>query len=259
MLRSSTSTESPARARLALLLAAALLVGGCATSNEPDPLQLKVDDLDARVARIDRVVASQGLVQMSQRLDALQQQLRVMQGRVDELQNENAALRKEQRDLYADLDSRLGSGAAPAAGMAAGAEVAATTTDTPAAGDEQSRYDAAFTALKNRDYAAAVDGFRSLAVAYPNGKLADNTQYWLGEAYYVTQEFDHATAAFQRVLSSWPDSRKAPDAMLKLGYTQIEQKKLAAGKETLQQVVARYPDSDAAKLAAERLKKLPAG
>jgi TolA-binding protein len=45
--------------------------------------------------------------------------------------------------------------------------------------------------------------------------------------------------------------------MLKLGYTQIEQGKLAAGRVTLQQVVARFPDSDAAKLATDRLSKLP--
>ena len=60
------------------------------------------------------------------------------------------------------------------------------------------------------------------------------------------------------MLTGWPESRKAADALLKLGYTQIEQKKLAAGRSSLQQVVSRYPDTEAAKLAAERLKKLPA-
>jgi tol-pal system protein YbgF len=87
--------------------------------------------------------------------------------------------------------------------------------------------------------------------------MADNTQYWLGEAYYVTAEYEHAAAAFQHVLATWPNSRKAPDALLKLGYTQIEQNKLAVGRATLQQVVAKYPDSDAAKLATDRLAKLP--
>jgi tol-pal system protein YbgF len=251
-------------ARLGVLLAAALWLTGCATSSEPDPLQLQVEDMDSRLARIDRVVDSQGLVQMSQQLDSLQQQVRSLQGRIDELQNENETLRKQQRDLYADLESRLNGIAAASANAAAaayspGSGAADAQLAASASGDEQARYDAAFNALKNREYAAAVDGFRTLAAAYPNGALADNTQYWLGEAYYVTQEYDHAAATFQRVVTTWPDSRKAPDALLKLGYTQIEQKQVAAGKQTLQQVLSRYPDSDAAKLAAERLVTLPAG
>lgn len=124
-------------------------------------------------------------------------------------------------------------------------------------GDEQTLYDRALEQLRARDYGAAAESFRSLAAAFPNGQLADNTQYWLGETYYVTQEYDHAVAAFQRVLSNWPASRKAPDALLKLGYTQLEQGKAEAGRATLQQVVSRYPDTEAARLAAERIAKLP--
>jgi tol-pal system protein YbgF len=232
----------------------ALLLGGCATTPKEDPVQLRLNDLDARVGRIDRIVSNQSLMQMSQQLDALQVELRALRGRIDELENENATLRKQQRDLYADLDKRLTEAAAATAAAAASAAPAAAAAATP---DEQTLYTRAFDQLKARNYVAAVDGFRSLAAAFPTGQLADNTQYWLGEAYYVTQEYEHAAAAFQRVLSGWPNSRKVPDALLKLGYTQLEQNKLAAGKATLQQVVTKHPESDAAKLAAERLAKLP--
>jgi TolA-binding protein len=54
----------------------------------------------------------------------------------------------------------------------------------------------------------------------------------------------------------WPDSRKAPDALLKLGYTLQEQKRLPEARVALGQVVQRFPGSGAARLAAERLKKL---
>ena len=46
-----------------------------------------------------------------------------------------------------------------------------------------------------------------MAAAYPNGALADNTQYWLGETFYVSKEYEHASAAFLRVLDGWPYSR----------------------------------------------------
>lgn len=225
------------------VLVLAALMAGCATTPEEDPVQLRLDDLDARVGRIDRIVSNQSLVQMAQRIDAQQEEIRSLRGRLEELQNENVKLRKEQQDLYADLDRRL---------------TAATVPAGPAiSGDEQTLYNLALDQLRLREYAAAVENLRGLAAAYPNGQLADNTQYWLGEAYYVTREYDHAAAAFQRVLTDWPDSRKAPDALLKLGYTQIEQNRLANGRATLQQVVAKYPGTEAARLASERLAKLP--
>jgi tol-pal system protein YbgF len=244
----STSTKA---LRALLAASAVVALGGCVTTPEEDPVQVRLDDLDSRVGRIDRIVSNQSLMQMTQRVDGLQEEMRTLRGRIEELQNENAVLKKQQRDLYADLDKRL-------TDAAASATAAAAPPSAPAPeADEQAQYNRALEQLRARNYAAAVDGFRALAASHPAGQMADNTQYWLGEAYYVTAEFDQAAAAFQRVLTGWPNSRKAPDAMLKLGYTQIEQNKLAAARATLQQVATKFPDSDAAKLATDRLAKLP--
>jgi tol-pal system protein YbgF len=237
------------------LIAAAVLLAGCATTPKVDPLQLRLDDLDARVGRIDRIVSNQSLIQMAQQLDSLQNEIRGLRGRIEELQNENVKLRKEQRDLYADLDKRLADAAAAAAAATAAAVAARTPAPPPV--DEQAQYARALEELKARNYASAVEILRNLAAAMPNGALADNTQYWLGEAYYVTQDYDLAAATFQGVVTNWPNSRKVPDALLKLGYTQAEQGRVAAARSTLQQVISKYPDSDAARLATERLAKLP--
>jgi tol-pal system protein YbgF len=240
------------------------LLAGCATTPDVDPTQKRLDDLDARVGRIDRIVENQSLVQLAQRIDGLQAEVRTLNGRIEELQNANDGLRKQQRDLYADLDQRLKSSAAapataPSSGVPAAPSGAGTApAATAAGGDEQTQYAKAFDTLKAGDYPGAVTALRQLAATYPNGALADNTQYWLGEAYYVTRDYDHATACFERVLSTWPNSRKAPDAMLKLGYTQAEQKRIAAARLTLQQVQTRFPGTDVARLATERLQKLPA-
>jgi tol-pal system protein YbgF len=243
---------------IAPLLVVALFAAGCATEPAIDPVQVRLDDLDSRVGRIDRIVSNQSLVQMANRIDAQQEEIRQLHGQIEELQNDNTRLRQEQRNLYADLDKRLGEAAATAAAANAAANAVAAASMAPTlVGDEQTQYDRALEQLRTRDYGAAAESFRSLAAAFPNGQLADNTQYWLGETYYVTQEYDHAVAAFQRVLTEWPNSRKAPDALLKLGYTQLEQGKQETGRATLQQVVTKYPGTDAAKLAGERLAKLP--
>jgi tol-pal system protein YbgF len=263
----STSTRFAGRGLLPVLGVLVALLAGCATTTEEDPTQKRLEDLDARVGRIDRIVENQSLVQLAQRIDGLQAEIRTVNGRIEELQNANEGLRKQQRELYADLDQRLKAApaATPAAPAAPGTTVAPVTPGAgaapgvvPAGGDEQALYGKAFDTLKSGDYAAAVTAFRQLAATYPNGALADNTQYWLGEAYYVTRDYDHAAACFERVLAAWPNSRKAPDALLKLGYTQAEQKRFTAARGTLQQVQTRFPGTDAARLATERLQKLPA-
>jgi len=257
---------------LAVLVALAAL-GGCVTTPaEDDPLQVKIDDMDRRLGRVERVAGGQTLVDMSQRIDALQAEVRRLRGQVEVLENANEALRKQQRDLYGDLSRRLetqggvGASTTGAAGTVGGASLgsaAATTSSSPAAPAARSadtpeaRYGRAFDALKASNYPAAITGMREFLAAYPDHDLADNAQYWLGEAYYVTRDYENAVAAFTVVGERWPQSSKAPDAMLKLGYAQFELKRVAAAKQTLTQVGVRYPGTEAARLAQERLRRIP--
>jgi tol-pal system protein YbgF len=264
---------------LALAALATALGGGCATTPEEDTvLQAKLSDLDARITRLER--ANQSQVELAQHLEAEQAQVRELRGQFDQLEHDNAALRKQQHDLYTDLDARVKAlSAASAAGGAAGAAAgtAATTGTAGAAADgapaaavagapgaseasstEQAVYSQSFDALKAGSYSIAITGFKDFLKNYPQSSLAENAQYWLGEAYYVNHDYDSAADAFRTVLKKWPDARKAPDALLKLGYTQLEQKQLTAARSTLTAVTQRYPGTDAAKLAADKLRRFPA-
>ena len=245
------------------LLGAAVLVSallaGCATNPAEDPVQLKLADLDGRVGRIERVVSNQSLLDMAQRLDAAQADVRALRGRVEELENANEALKKQQRDFYADLDKRMSGMSSGGAGSAGGYVVGGAGVGGAAgAASEQAAYTQAFDALKSSNYPTAISGFRSYLAQYPSGSLADNAQYWLGEAYYVTRDFDQAATAFRMVGERYPSSRKGPDALLKLGFSQFELKRYGEARATLSEVVRKYPDSDAAKLATERLARIPA-
>jgi tol-pal system protein YbgF len=241
-----------------------IVLTGCETTADPDPTLVKLNDVDERLGRVERVVNGQSLLQLSQRIDVLEAQLREMHGTLEELQNSHDTLRKQQRDLYADLDRRLTAlqGAASAAGAAAAGTgagapgVGAGVGDSAGSGD-QAAYAHAFDALKSNDYDNAIPRFKDFLRQYPQSTLAGNAQYWLGEAYYVTRDFDSAAAAFRAVGDQYPKSPKVPDALLKLGLTQVDQKKLTEAHATLTEVVQRYPGSDAAKLAASRLQNLP--
>ena len=120
-------------------------------------------------------------------------------------------------------------------------------------------YAQSFDALKAGSYSVAITGFKSFLSSYPASPLAENAQYWLGEAFYVTRDFDSATGAFRNVLQKWPDSRKAPDALLKLGYTQLEQKKTGEGRGDLCRRWCRSIRGRMRRvLAADRLQHAPA-
>ncbi len=251
-----------------------LLIGCASTPPEEDPVQVKLNELEARVARLERSLANQ--VTLSQHVDENQATLRELQGRIEELEHNNEALSKQQRDLYTDLDKRLGGngtvpapGAAGAAAAGAASGAAAGTTaagaaagtappaDSGPSSTEQAVYAQAFDALKAGSYSLAITGFKDFLTTYPNSALAENAQYWLGEAYYVNHDYESAAGSFRTVLKKWPDSRKAPDALLKLGYAQYAQKQYPAAKATLTDVTKKYPGTESAKLAADRLKRIP--
>jgi tol-pal system protein YbgF len=230
------------------------LVSACAVNPEEDPVQIKLNDLEARLQRIER--ANQSVVDMAQKLDATQAEMRSLRGRIDELQNNGEALKRQQRELYSDLDKRLT--AATAGASMAGGVPGAPGAPAGSAATEQAAYSQAFDALKASNYPAAISGFESFLATYPNSPIAENAQYWLGEAHYAKGEYDKAAMAFQAVGQRWPNSRKSPDALLKLGFSQLEMKRFSEARVTLADVTRKFPDSDAAKLAAERLSKIPA-
>jgi tol-pal system protein YbgF len=243
-----------------LLALTTIVLAGCETNSEPDPTLIKLNDVDERLGRVERVVNNQSLLQLSQRIDALEAQLRDMRGNVEELQNSNESLRKQQRDLYADLDRKLSAmqAAAGAGGAASGdgrsAGGGASVADS---GGDQAAYARAFDALKSNDYPSAITRFKEFLRNYPQSNLAGNAAYWLGESYYLTRDLDSAAASFRSVGEQYPKSPKVPDALVKLGITQVDQKRLTDARATLTEVVHRYPGTDAAKLAAGRLQNLP--
>jgi tol-pal system protein YbgF len=242
-----------------------LAMAGCAsTPPEEDPVQIKLKDLDTRLAHIERVVTNQSLLDLANQSDALRNDLRAMRNDVDLLTNNLEASRKQQRDLYADLDRRMkslesrgagGAGAAAASGDA-GSGAAAGADSSGAGADDKAAYQAAFNLLKDSQYDRAIAAFQKFLIVFSASPLADNAQYWLGEAYYVNKSFQEAQAAFQRVVDKYPQSRKRPDALLKIAYCQYELKQWDLAKGTLSQVATQFPDAPAGHLAQQRLDKM---
>jgi tol-pal system protein YbgF len=193
--------------------------------------------------------------------------------RISDLRNSQPALPSE-----AGTQSAAGQGpvAVPGPSVASGGDVpevrapmetesavtpigqpAAQSAATPTtAQDEKAAYDQAFQALKELRYADAAEDFQSFLSRYPDSEYADNAQYWLGESYYVTRNYDIALTAFQDLLDHFPESPKAPDALLKIGYTHYELEQWDSARAALTQVQERYPDSTLSRLAENRLRSM---
>ena len=233
------------------------VLAGCATTPpEADPTVQKLNELDNRLLRIERVLANQSLLDLSQRIEASQNEVRMLRGQVEELQHNASKGQDQQRDLYADLDRRLA--AIEGGGTAGVANTApANNSGLPVPqGDDRANYQAAFDLLKDGKYPEAAAAFKQFLVTFPNSQLADNAQYWLGEAHYVTKQYPEALRAFRVVLEKFPDSRKIPDALLKIGYCNYELKNFPEARSALDQVVKQYADTTAARLASQRLAKM---
>ena len=237
------------------------LAGCAATPPEQDPVQIKLNDIDTRLARVERVMANQSLIDLANQGETLKTDLRAMHNDVDQLTNALEVSRKQQRDLYADLDRRMRSlesrGAGGASAGDAAAVAAPNSADSAASGaDDRASYQAAFGALKDGQYDRAIAAFQKFLIAFADSPLADNAQYWLGEAYYVNKSFPEAQTAFQRVVDKYPQSRKIPDALLKIGYCRYELKQWDSAKQVLSQVATQYSDTPSGRLARQRLDKM---
>jgi tol-pal system protein YbgF len=156
-------------------------------------------------------------------------------------------------DVEPELQAPIDAGLETAPATTADAGVIESTADPL---DERTAYESAFDSLKEGRYAEAARRFQGFLEQYPSGEYSPNAQYWLGESYYVTQNYQIALESFQRLLSQFPSSNKAPDALLKVGYCHYELKQWPQAESILNQVVQQYPDTTVARLAQGRLRAL---
>jgi tol-pal system protein YbgF len=254
---------------VSIVFAAALVAAAPAFAQRVS-LADRVASLEARAAN------NQANVDLLNQLTQLRSEVQALRAQVEELQQQNEQLKGTSRSQYLDLDGRLNriesSGATRPATVPVTPppEPSAATQDKPPAvyGDpgaiaqgsgERAAYDNAFNALKAGRYAESAELFQSFLQAYPSGTYAPNALYWLGESYYVTQNYQLAQQQFQALLDRYPTHDKAPGALLKVGLAQYGLQQFDAAERTLSEVTTRYPGTDAARTAADRLSAMQLG
>ncbi len=240
----------------------------------------QIESMKARIDQIENTLSGQALIELHTQGETARVELGKLRGQLEELQEENRALRQQQKDFYLDLDSRLRAletgkpGSVPLRDPSNSSIDAApparsfdhdSSTVAPTAFSEHSRvklqpvdavqrnrYDAAYDLFKNGSYVAAIEGFENFIKQYPQSELAPAAAYWIGNSHYAQRDFDEAIAAQKWLIETFPSSSKVPDALLNLASSQSEKGQSAAAQKTLQDLISRYPDSGAALKAKAR-------
>lgn len=259
----------PHRTALALACAMTAFAAVGAQAQSRASLADRVATLEAR----DQAQGQQN-VDLLNRIAQLEADVKDLRSQVEQMRNDQQQAGDRAKAQYIDLDTRLGrlegvkpAGAPPSparstpppaapdtsAPPAAAAQPAATPAD-PAAAD--AAYKAAFDAMRAERYADSAAQFNTFVRQYPDSALTPNAYYWMGESFYVTQNYQYALQAFKTVVDRYPDSNKASGALLKVGYCQDGLKQREAAKATLREVVRRYQGSEEANQAQRRLRAM---
>ena len=113
---------------------------------------------------------------------------------------------------------------------------------TPAA-----RYAAARELLRKSSWAEAEAAFKRFIEDFPADPQASNAAYWLGETYFVRQDWSSAAATFARNYSAYGASvEKAPDNLLKLGMSLNRLGDSAKACQTYDELARRHANASPA-------------
>ena len=240
MVRSALFLPAAAAAMLALLPVSAPAQSGFQTDQRLNAMQDQMRDLTGRIEELTNEV-NQLHAQLDRQASDTDVRFRQLQGGgsttslappgpPDTAPTELSAQPKSPPGGGADFSqpaSRSGNlGSLPAPGPGRRSPPEEPPPPQPAAaggalppGNAQDQYNYAMGLLTQANYPAAEQAMRAFVQRYPKDPLAGNAQYWLGETFYVRNDYGNAATAFAQAYEKYPKSPKAADDLLKLGMS----------------------------------------
>lgn len=239
------------------------------------------------VTAVPPVQANNAASEMFFIVEQLKQEVMQLRGTVEEQAYELRKIKRQSLERYTDIDQRIqglvsdvakrpSSAVVPSShpsdalvgGVAVGAATGVAANGQPTANsatalggnvipvsdvvteDEKVAYNAAYRYVKEKDFPKAVEALHGFVEKYPNGDLAGNAFYWLGEVYLVLPQLEQAKQAFSIVVKTFPGHRKLADAMYKLGVAYDRMHEPGQAEQYFKMVQKSFPQSTAAKLAS---------
>ena len=104
-------------------------------------------------------------------------------------------------------------------------------------------YKTALTYYFDSNYEESITRFKQLINIDDSHDLSDNSQYWIGEAYFGLGNYQRALSAFEIVLT-YPQSNKSDYAQFKIGLCLLKLKKEPQAYAAFQSFIDSYPESE---------------
>jgi tol-pal system protein YbgF len=114
-------------------------------------------------------------------------------------------------------------------------------------------YETAYADYTAGQWSLAVQGFETYLKTFPKSDLADDAQYYIGEALTGDSKFKEAVAAYERVISDYPQSDILPEAYYKVGSTYERLGQPDKARAAYEYAVKHYGETQAGTLSKQRL------
>ena len=233
-------------ARLGALTVLASIASG-AMAFADDDARRAILDLRAQVQALEEQLKNTQMTFVN-RLDSLQNQNRILTGKVEELTNALNTEKRSNRQLYANIDERVGKFEPK--------EIEVNGEKFKVMPQEQAAYDAALELLKAGDYKAAVTRFTKFATDWENSPYRADALYWRGSCHFALEQYKSTINVQNQLIKQYPKHSRVPDAMISVASAQASLGNVKAAAATLKKVIKQFPDSEASKSANQLLKTL---
>ncbi|MFT7684957.1 MAG: tol-pal system protein YbgF [Candidatus Azotimanducaceae bacterium] len=190
-------------------------------------------------------------------MQLLQQEVEQLRGMVEELKYGLKQMRATEDARYLELDSRFQNfQQADKPAEAADNDEASDESFAGAEQDEKTLYESAIKLIRGRQYDMAIAQLQNLISSYPDGMLAPNAYYWLGEVYAAKPQpdYENARKALVQVITFFPEHRKVSDAAFKLGKVYHLMGDCRRATDLLKQVIIDHQGKSVSKLAEAYLR-----
>lgn len=102
----------------------------------------------------------------------------------------------------------------------------------------------------------SIQKFRDFLRHSPRSELADDAQFWIGEAYLSVRDYNRAILEFNEVLLRYPKGDRVPRALLRQATAFEELGDRVDARLVLQKLVSEHGSSREAEIAREKLAEL---